>query len=236
MGLNPGAISFVRVDVSLAPEILRALLTSYSALTATSALIVVLLLRRSWRRGHPALLAAFAGGAVIGAVVLVVAVESTTFLIDAEVIAQANAIGLPYTPSSQDHNLSQALRPAMVVLVLLATALVVGYVQRRTVATRWLASACIVLVVSTLPLTLVVADYPFGPRPTTRRRLPVHTVTHLAQARCSRDRRCAQTRTPRRADPSSELCPLFRARDHPRGGRPRREWRRWGLRPCSVPT
>jgi hypothetical protein len=163
VGLNPGAISFVGVEVSLAPETLRALLTSYSALTATSALIVVLLLRPSWRRRHPALLTTFSGGAVIGAVALVVGVESTTFLVGADVIAQANAIGLPYTPSSQDPNLSQALRPVMVVLVLLATALVVGHVQRRTVATRWLASASIVLVVATLPLTLVPLIRPTGP-------------------------------------------------------------------------
>jgi hypothetical protein len=163
VGLNPGAISFVGVDVSLGPEIVGALVTSYSALTAASALIVVLSLRRSWRRRHPVLLMIFAGGAVIGAVVLLVGVESTTFLVDAEVVAQANAIGLPYTPSSQDPNLSQALRPVTVVLVLLATALFVGHVQGRTAETRWLASAGIVLVAATLPLTLAPLIRPTGP-------------------------------------------------------------------------
>ena len=106
----------------------------------------------------------FAVGAVVGAAILGIALGATTFLVDAEAVARANEVGLPYTIRSQDPNLDQALRPAMAVLVLLATTLLVGHLRGGSRAmNRGITVVAALVAVATLPLTVAPLAQPTGP-------------------------------------------------------------------------
>lgn len=159
---NPSAISFTALEFSFGPGMFRAFDPRFALLSVAAMLIVGLLARRGWRGSHSGALASYAIGAAIGAVVLVITLGATTFLVDAEAVARANAVGLPYTRASQDPNLDQALRPVTMVLVVLATALLVGHCQKQAVVPRWLTALSCILVVGTLPLTVAPLAEPTG--------------------------------------------------------------------------
>ena len=101
---------------------------------------------------------------MVGAVVLGLALGATTFLVDAGAVARANAVGLPYTVTSQDANLDQSLRPVMVVLVALAAAPLVGHWQDgRVTTTRRITVVAALMAPPTLPLTGAPLADPVGP-------------------------------------------------------------------------
>jgi hypothetical protein len=160
--LNPSAFSLVGVELSIGPGLVRAVDPRASVLPVLTLVAMAPLLSGRWRPRSPAPLLTYTVGAVVGAVVLVLTLEATTFLVDAGAVAQANEVGLPYGVASQDLNLSQADRPAMVVLVLLATALVVALVQTRAVPTRWITTFGVVMVAMTLPVSVAPLAQPDG--------------------------------------------------------------------------
>lgn len=160
--LNPSAISFTGIQFSLGAEVLQTIDPRLGLIPVVVLLIGGIALRRDWRRRHATALTTSAIGAAIGSTVLVMALGSTTLLVDSETISRANEVGLPYTLSSQDPNLSQALRPAVMVLVAVGTALLVGHWQGRSVIPRLLTGMSIILVALTIPLTVFPLADPTG--------------------------------------------------------------------------
>ena len=162
--LNPSSISFTGVEFSLSGDVLRAFDPRGGLLGVAALVILALVLRPEWRSRHDRVLVSWSVGAVVGAVVLGLALGATTFLVDAGAVARANAVGLPYTVTSQDANLDQSLRPVMVVLVALAAALLVGHWQDgRVTTTRRITVVAALMAAATLPLTGAPLADPVGP-------------------------------------------------------------------------
>lgn len=163
LALNPSAIGFVGVNLSVEPAILADVLKSYSLLVG-ALMVGAVLLAHDRRQGNlHTPISGYALGAFIGAVALFIVFETTTFLVSPEAVRQANQIGLAYTTSSQDSNLAQALRPAVELVALLAVALLIGHAHSRPRLAKALVAASLVLVGFTVPLTVRPLLAPSGP-------------------------------------------------------------------------
>ncbi|MEQ1787319.1 MAG: hypothetical protein ABL966_09720 [Acidimicrobiales bacterium] len=160
LAINEQATQFTGVEL-VAPDPLD-LVRTHSLLMIAAVVVAVTVLVRSARPPSATLLLAAAVGAAAGALALLAVVDSTVFLLDADQIAQARAVGLEFERSWQDFNVTQVMVPATLVVVLLAVALLAARgaaASRRQNVFPWGAVAVVAL---TLPYAISALAEPTG--------------------------------------------------------------------------
>lgn len=158
LAINEQATQFTGVEL-VAPDAID-LVRTHSLLVIAALAIAVTALVRSARPPSATFVLTAAVGAMVGALALLALVDSTVFLLDADEIAQARAVGLGFERSWQDFNVTQVMVPATLVVVLLAVALLAT--RSADASRRSLVPWGAVVVALTLPYAVSSLAEPTG--------------------------------------------------------------------------
>jgi hypothetical protein len=126
--------------------------------------IAIIALVPALRRTQPWCLVTTAVVTVGAAWCLLIALESTTFTVDTDLLARANSVGFGHSVGWLDPDLNQALVPITVVLFMIATVQIVIVFQKARGA--WLlapGAVALGLLLATLPGTVAGLAHPTGP-------------------------------------------------------------------------